>query len=163
MNKNIQASIVTINDLLAKNKIPEDIFIYHQSLKLYTQIEEHKTAQFHGREMQAFNMMDNLYTLEDDVQLMDKDILYGALLNLDKLAIGHEALGLVENYLSIFAGLLMFDDVQTIAWDIARTTSTQVNSNGAAYNIHLYLVNDIYVPGSLILTTISQALREGYQ
>ena len=163
MNENIQSSIKTINELLEKNKIPEDIFIYHESLKLYTQIEEHKTAQFHGREMQALNMMDNLYSLSDDVELMDQDILYGALLNLSDLAIGHEQKGLIENYLSIFAGMLMFDDVQTMAWDIARTTSHEINSNGAAYNVHLYLVNDIYVPGSLVLTTISQALQDGYQ
>ena len=163
MNTNIQAAISEINKLLEQNKIPEDIFIYHQSLKLYTQIEEHKTAQFHGREMQAFNMMDNLYSLEDDVTLMDKDILYGALLNLADLAIGHEQKGLIENYLSIFAGLLMFDDVQTMAWDIARTTSHEVSKNGAAFNVHLYLVNDLYVPGSLILTSISQALQAGYQ
>lgn len=163
MNKNIQNSITQLNTLLKENKIPEDIFIYHQSLKLYTQIEEHKTAQFHGREMQALNMMDNLYAAEDNVMLIDKDILYGALLNLSKLAIGHEHVTTVENYLSIFAGLLMFDDIQTMAWDIARTTTHQVNSNGAAYNVHLYLVNDIYVPGSLVLTTISEALRNGYQ
>ena len=163
MNKNIQSSIIEMNKLLEQNKIPEDIFIYHESLKLYTQIEEHKTAQFHGREMQAFNMMDNLYSLEDDVELMDKDILYGALLNLADLAIGHAQKNVVENYLSIFAGLLMFDDIQTMAWDIARTTGNTVNSNGAAYNVHLYLVNDIYVPGSLVLTTVSQALQNGYQ
>lgn len=163
MNKSIQNSIIQLNTLLRENKIPEDIFIYHQSLKLYTQIEEHKTAQFHGREMQALNMMDNLYAAEDNVKLIDKDILYGALLNLSKLAIGHEYVASVENYLSVFAGLLMFDDIQTMAWDIARTTSNQVNSNGAAYNVHLYLVNDIYVPGSLILTTVSEALRNGYQ
>ena len=163
MNKNIQDSITKINTLLEQNKIPEDIFIYHESLKLYTEIEQHKTSQFHGREMQAFNMMDNLYSLEDNVALMDKDILYGAILNLAKLAIGHEQVGTIENYLSIFAGLLMFDDIQTMAWDIARTTSKQVNSNGAAYNVHLYLLNDIYVPGSLVLTAVSEALRAGYQ
>lgn len=163
MNKNIQDSIMKINTLLEQNKIPEDIFIYHQSLKLYTEIEQHKTSQFHGREMQAFNMMDNLYSLEDNVTLMDKDILYGAILNLAKLAIGNEQVGTIENYLSIFAGLLMFDDIQTMAWDIARTTNNQVSSNGAAYNVHLYLLNDIYVPGSLVLTTVSEALRAGYQ
>ena len=57
----------------------------------------------------------------------------------------------------------MFDDVQTMAWDIARTTSHEVSKNGAAFNVHLYLVNDLYVPGSLILTSISQALQAGYQ
>lgn len=164
MNQDIQQSILAIDKLLKENKIPEDIFIYHQSLKLYTQIEEHKTAQFHGREMQAFNMMDNLYAAEDNVKLMDKEVLYGALLNLADSAIGHEQKGTVENYLSIFAGLLMFDDIQTMAWDIARTTTDEVNSgSGNAYNVHLYLVNDIYVPGSLVLTTISQALQAGYR
>ena len=161
MNTNIQTSITTINKILQENRVPEDIFIYHQSLKLYTQIEEHKVAQFHGREMQILNMLDNLYTLDQDVALVDQSILYGAILNLSELAIGHSTKSLIENSLSIFAGLLMFDDVQTMAWDVARTAAAQAET-GEAYNIHLYLVNDIYVPGSLVLTTIAQALSQGY-
>ena len=165
MNKNIQSYINSLNQILKDNKIPDDIFIYHQSLKLYTQIEEHKTTQFHGRNMQILNMLDNLYSLDNitGLTLVDQSIMYGAVINLSEMALGHTALTPVENYLSIFAGLLMFDDIQNMAWDIARTTTNQITSEyGQAYNIHLYLVNDIYVPGSMLLTTIAEALKAGY-
>ena len=114
--------------------------------------------------MQVLNLLDNLYSLNNiqGLTLVDQDIMYGAILNLCSQSIGGGAKSSVENYLSIFAGMLMFDDLQNMAWDVARTTTQQVNSSGQAYNIHLYLVNDIYIPGSLILTTISQALQQGY-
>jgi hypothetical protein len=37
--------------------------------------------------------------------------MYGAVINLSEMALGHTALTPIENYLSIFAGLLMFDDI----------------------------------------------------
>ena len=63
--------------------------------------------------MQALNLLDNLYSLNniEDLTLVNQDIMYGAILNLCELAIGHGSKSMVENYLSIFAGLLMFDDV----------------------------------------------------
>lgn len=165
MNDSIQSTINTLNDILRVNKIPEDLFIYHESLKLYTQIEEHKVYEFHGREMQALNLLDNLYSINNmaGLKLVDESIMRGAILNLSSLAIGSNAKSLIENYLSIFAGMLMFDDLGVMANDIARTAIEQTSNYGQAYNIHLYLVNDIYVPGSLVLTTIAQALATGYQ
>ena len=49
--------------------------------------------------------------------------MYGAILNLCSQSIGGGAKSSVENYLSIFAGMLMFDDLQNMAWDVARTTT----------------------------------------
>lgn len=165
MNDSIQSTIDTLNNILKNNKIPEDLFIYHESLKLYTQIEEHKVSEFHGREMQALNLLDNLYSINNmaGLELVDESIMRGAILNLSSMAIGSNAKPLIENYLSMFAGMLMFDDLGVMANDIARTAVEQTSASGQAYNIHLYLVNDIYVPGSLILTTITQALSTGYQ
>lgn len=165
MNKSIQSTINTLNKILKDNKLPEDLFIYHESLKLYTQIEEHKVSEFHGREMQALNLLDNLYSINNlqGLSLVDESVLRGAILNLSSLAIGANAKPSIENYLSIFAGMLMFDDIGVMANDIARTSIDQITDYGQAYNIHLYLVNDIYVPGSMILTTVAQALSTGYQ
>lgn len=165
MNTSIQTTINTLNTILKDNKLPEDLFIYHESLKLYTQVEEHKVSEFHGREMQALNLLDNLYSINNmsDLKLVNESIMRGAILNLSSLAIGANAKPLIENYLSIFAGMLMFDDLGVMANDIARTSIEQTNNFGQAYNIHLYLVNDLYIPGSLVLTTIVQALTTGYQ
>lgn len=165
MNTSIQTTINDLNTILKDNKLPEDLFIYHESLKLYTQVEEHKVSEFHGREMQALNLLDNLYSINNmsDLKLVNESIMRGAILNLSSLAIGANAKPLIENYLSIFAGMLMFDDLGVMANDIARTSIEQTNNFGQAYNIHLYLVNDLYIPGSLVLTTIAQALTTGYQ
>ena len=124
MNTSIQTTINTLNTILKDNKIPEDLFIYHESLKLYTQVEEHKVSEFHGREMQALNLLDNLYSINNmsDLKLVNESIMRGAILNLSSLAIGANAKPLIENYLSIFAGMLMFDDLGVMANDIARTS-----------------------------------------
>lgn len=145
----------------------EDIFIYHDSLKLYATMEEtegskRRAARFHGRDMQIFNALDNLYTLDDTgtVDLLDKKALYGAILNLSNLAVGHGQKSCIENYLSIFAGLLMFSDVRNIAIDMAQETKMQLTNNSDATHIHLYLLNDVYVPGSMILTYVYNAMTK---
>lgn len=77
-------------------------------------------------------MLDNLYSLDNTqgLTLVDQEIMYGAILNLCELAIGHGSKSLIENYLSMFAGMLMFDDLQVMAWDVARTATAQVGDSG---------------------------------
>lgn len=168
--RNMNSSIINaqneINRILKENNMPKDIFIYHQSLKLYTTVETHEVNQFHGREMNILNALDNLYSMNDinNLTLIEKDLMYNIALNLSSEAVGGVVKGEVENYLSIFAGLLMFDDLQNMAYDIARninmdlTTQTQ----GELYQVHLYLLNGIYVPGSFLMTTVANAISQGY-
>ena len=165
MNGNIRYITDKMNKLLKENNITEDIFIYHESLKLYTQIETHEKSYFHGRELNILSALDQIYSMNgiEDLILMDKEVMYNIALNLSNLAIGGEIKGDIENYLSIFAGMLMFDDMQNMANDIARNAISQVNtSSGEVRHVHLYLLNDIYVPGSYILTNVALALQEGY-
>lgn len=164
-NEAMRAATMKLNKILEKNKIPEDIFIYHESLKLYASVEEGKHNEFEGRTLGILNALDSLYTANNiaGLELPSQEILYGIVLNLAKGAVAASSKPLVENYLSIFAGLLMFDDIQNIALDAARQAQTQVLDHGEALNIHLYLLNDIYVPGSLLLTSIANAMQEGYK
>lgn len=165
MNKQITAATNAITKILQDNKIPEDVFIYHESLKLYARVEEHQTRAFEGRELVILNALDNLYTANgfNGLELIDKNLLTQVALNLSSLAVGGGIKGLVENYLSIFAGLLMFDDIENIAADAAKNAALTVETaGGQAFNVHLYLLNDFYVPGSLLMTSIAHALEQGY-
>ena len=163
-NNKIRAATNKINEMLEKNKIDGDVFIYHESLKLYAQVEEQTASKFHGRELAILNAIDSLYSANNiaDLSLIDPNLLYNIAINLSNAAVGGPVKNLVENYLSIFAGLLMFDDIQNIAQDAAKNAINQVSDYGSAYNIHLYLLNDVYVPGSMLLTGVAQALEQGY-
>lgn len=165
MNKQIVSATNEITKILQDNKIPEDVFIYHESLKLYARVEEHQNKAFEGRELTILNALDNLYTANgfNGLELIDKNLLTQIALNLSALAVGGGIKGLVENYLSIFSGLLMFDDIENMAADVARNAALTIETaGGQAYNVHLYLLNDFYVPGSLLMTSIAHALEQGY-
>lgn len=164
VNKQIEAVDKQLLDFLEQRGIQEDIFIYHESLKLYLQAEQGITKDFHGRELQIMSLLDILYSANNigGLSLIEEDIMRGIATNLAKGAIGDSSKGAVEKYLSIFAGLLMFDDVKNIAQDIARTALTNIQQNDV-FHIHLYLINQIYIPSSLLLSQIVFALQKGYE
>lgn len=140
-----------------------ELFIYHESLKLYAQVEEGKTKGFHGRELQILNLLDRLYSISGlgGLTLPDQRIFYNLAINLAENAIGGALIPTVENYLSIFTGMLMFDDIQNMAMELASNATQQIQYSNIN-NIHMYLLNTIYVPGSYLLTSISEALQMGY-
>lgn len=169
-NKNLAEAEQILGETLAtlNNMKIEDVFIYHESLKLYSSVEvnengKRRTTKFHGREMQVFSALDNLFTLADlnIINLPDTDSIYGIVLNLADGAVAHQSLPLVENYLSIFAGLLLFSDIHDMATELAYQAIRGVE-NQTPTKVHLYLLNDTYVPGSMILTYVYQTLIEGY-
>jgi len=48
-----------------------------------------------------------------------------------------------------------------MAREIAQQTEDRIEYSNLK-NIHMYLLNDVYVPSSMILTYVSQALSDGY-
>jgi hypothetical protein len=166
INDDIKKIDKELEAFLNNHQIPEDIFIYHESLKFYLQAEQGIKKDFHGRELKIMNLLDTLYSANNvsDLQLIEPNIMYGIVTNLAEGAIGNSVEGNVEKYLSIFAGLLMFDDVKNIAEDVTKKAILQTNSNGGdVYHIHLYLINQIYIPGSILLSNLAFALNKGYE
>lgn len=163
MNKEIEHVMKDLDQMINLPK-EESLFIYHESLKLYVQIEEHKTTQFEGRSLNALSALDRIYTMNGygGLTLPNQEIMYNLILNLSKYAVGGEIKGDVEQYLSIFAGLLMFDDMQNMAKELASNAVNQIQYSNIK-NIHLYLLNGIYVPSSLILSYIYRALISGIE
>ena len=160
MNEAIDTAITKTEDLIKLNNIPIDnLFVYHQSLKLYKSAETNEMNGFHGRDLKIQHYFDKLYSANGtaDLDLPNRDLLEMLSLNLSSEAIGSGQKAAMENYLSIFAGLLMFDDVQLIAKDAAQYASMQ--PSGTIKQIHLYNLNGIYVPSSMILSFIHETMQ----
>lgn len=153
MNEAIRNAETQLNDTLKNlDANIENIFIYHESLKLYKGMEIGQSDAFHGRSMQLLGYLEELYSLNgiEDLILPDKNALIFLSQNLSKLAVGGDFKEPLEKYLSIFAGLIMFDDISNIALDSAQMLKNE--QNGPIKNIHLYNLNGVYVPGSMILS-----------
>jgi hypothetical protein len=123
MNKLIETELKQLDQAIDLEE-GKKIFIYHESLKLYVRAEKHKASKFEGRELNILTALDMLYSMNDfgGLFLPNQEIFYNLVLNLSDLAAGKEMRGEVEDYLSIFAGMLMFDDLGVMANDIARTS-----------------------------------------
>jgi hypothetical protein len=155
-----------LNELDGLINIPDgkQLFIYHESLKLYTRIEQHKTNEFEGRDLQILGALDRIYSMNNlgGLILPDMEVMYNLALNLSNLAVGG-ANGIrqeLESYLSIFAGMLMFDDMANMAQELAINAEKQLQYTNLK-NIHMYKVNDMYLPGSMVLSYIHRALNDG--
>ena len=134
----------------------ENLFIYHETLKLHSSMEtgNTKTAGFEGRNLNILTYIDFMDSAAvDDFTLpMSRNELAFLALNLIPGAVAEEAREPLEEYFSLFAGLLMFDDIRNMALEAVHKASY---SNTHIKQIHLYNLNGIYVPASMLLTYIS--------
>ena len=158
MNNQIDDTMKKIDIYLKSIDSEEPFFIFHESLKLYSSIETGKSASFSGRTLNIFSGLDYIAAAMDSVGINfpgSNGTLRMLALNLSDLAVGGSARGTLEDYLSLFAGLLMFDDVV----NIAREAINQIQYDKTNV-IHLYLLNGIYVPASTILTYVYNSCIE---
>jgi hypothetical protein len=66
MNKTLLSLEKEINNIVKKYENVKNLFIYHESLKLYARLEEHKMGKdegLKGRELTILSALDRLYTL----------------------------------------------------------------------------------------------------
>lgn len=140
----------------------ESFFIAHDSLKLYKSSETKNSTfdSFHGRELNAFSALSKLYASS---QLSDSMIaskyLITYLINISDATLVNNKEPL-ETYLSLFAGLLMFDDIKSL---------TEINMNNIKNELqtsklnclHIYDVDGIYMPISVILYNLIEQLHDG--
>lgn len=165
MNRTIDLLIKTAEEQLEKEKNSEidQLFIYHESLKLYSSVEtgRSKDGAFHGRNMNILSFIDYMDSaaVGDFSLIINRELLSFLALNLNPSAAAASAKGPLENYFSIFAGLLMFDDVKNMA--LEATKIAQENTH--IHQIHLYKLNGIYVPASMVLSYVSDAVLAASQ
>ena len=160
LNDSLSKEIEKIKkDLEYKQSNIKNLFVYHESLKLYSQVEMGKKNYFHGRDLNVLNAFDQLYSAAtlDAFKMPHRDILTTIAANLSELAVGKNLKNTLEKYFSIFAGLLMFDDIRNIAKDAKNTIDNEEEKT--VHQIHLYKVNDQYIPSSMVLTNIYNAIK----
>lgn len=136
----------------ADMKEDDNIFIFHESMKMYKSFEIGEAKNFSGRTMNILNYIDEMYSMPADMAgmiLPNKNNLYFLALNASDLAIGGTVAikNALAAYFSLFAGLIMFDDLGNMAMGIKESIANQ-----SIKNIHLYLLNGVYVPSSMILS-----------
>ena len=164
MNKKIDNLIKLTEEKMreAGNLKTDDIFIFHETLKLSSSAETGRNKHgggFTGRNMSIMSYIDTLYTMTDSIDLpLDRTGLGFLALNLVPGAVAEDKKGPLEQYLSLYTGMLMFDDVANMAQEAVSMVNT-FSSGGTIKQIHLYNLNGIYVPASMMLTYLSDAVH----
>ena len=117
-------------------------FILHESTKFYINTERGKHTEFQGREMNIFNYIQEAAMTGE----VNSTILRFLATNLASDAIGSHVKEPLEYYLSIFAGLIMFDDFKLVAEEATK----QLEFTNMAH-IHFYRLQSMYFPSSYFL------------
>ena len=150
----LDQSSKNLNDI--KNNLT-DSFISYESLKLYRSYET-KTMQsneFHGRKIQVLSALTKLYAAPGFSEaLMNPDMLITFLLNISDSTLGANNKNALEVYLSLFAGTLMFDDISSIATEALANFAQEIPTNSSIKQLHVFNINGIYFPLSIILKNI---------
>ena len=148
--------------LLEKDSL--NIFVEHGTTKEYTFL-----SNLTGFNAGAIGENDAVISAINNIQLMahkggisfaDKEWLIFAVMNCAKHLIGAEIniQPTLENYLSLIAGALMFEDADNIMLEVNKKINTKkVNT---IEHIHIYRLNGFYFPLSYILNETWKDLRE---
>ena len=148
------------------NIIGEKFFIAHETTKLYRSAESKKSnrviEEFHGRKMKVMMALAKLYASTNlSENMINHNELITFLINIHKDTLAQEHnINPLETYLSIFAGLLMFDDIKEIADVSAKKIINDLN--GSTINqLHVYNLGGVYYPLSVILNNLIIQLKNG--
>ena len=134
----------------------KDSFILHTSAKDYYSTATDEFKGFKGGTYQGLQIFDSLEALagagfgEADIQWLK-----ACAVNTSKSAVGASIKSSLEEYISIFATMLLFDDGVTIA----KETVTKAQTSFQPVNVlHLFNLNGFYVPSSYLLRELHTRL-----
>lgn len=160
VNQKITNDINKLEDFLQNvAQIDEKLFIQHETLKL-SKLSTKEGHGFKGRNMSIFSYIDYLASALsggginadiDNLKFLAYNIIPGAIAETEK--------GNLEKYFSIFAALLMFDDVSNMAQEAINQVQSLSNS-GQIEQLHLYNLNGLYVPSSMLLEYTFQGMQQ---
>lgn len=142
-----------------------EFFISHESLKLYSSAEKEDTKHkdFHGRKMNILSALVKLYAANGlGDALLDQTTFFSYLINISSEALGNKNKEPLETYLSMFAGLLMFDDMSSFVSEATKEVINTVNNTPSATinQLHVYNINGVYFPVSFILKNLINQISE---
>ena len=161
-----QKDYLTINTKIYEdelNKLDKQLeeigrgFILHETTKNYSNLERGKwpghMSSFIGREMKMSNYLKAIQSM--NIKNLNIDEVRFITFNLATDALGNYLLDPLKSYLSIFGGLIMFDDFSLVAREFTENLKF---SN--IDNIHLYHLQDTYFPASMFLQATYNSMMQ---
>ena len=156
LSNSIRAGMKNTEKTMSKiGELNEDFFIAHESLKLYKSSEESDSTfqEFHGRKMNILSALTKLYSSPIlSNSLIKPEMLITYLINISEVTLAHNKDPL-ETYLSLFAGLLMFDDIRSLAESGIRQITSKIEMSTVDC-IHVYNIDGVFIPVSVILNNL---------
>lgn len=147
-NVAFEEALKKLNNLYNSVSEIQNSFLIHESTKYYQTLEQgswFRDKGFHGRNMNIFTYINDISRLGDSIGVDTKWLNFAAL-NLNESAVGERLKSPLEQYFTIFIGLVMFDDFEVAAKGFAESLP-----NSKVSNIHLYRLQDLYFPTSYFL------------
>lgn len=116
-----------------------------------------------GTDDSGIRAIDNIVALGKKggiMETVDAEWLKFALVNSGLGLIGYKNRSSLENYFSLFASYLMFDDAQNMITDAVAKSAEEIGKKNSVQNIHLYVINGVYMPQSYILYELHKKMTE---
>ena len=159
MKNKIEEQRKAINSI---DDLNQKFFIAHESTKLYRGAEQEGSLfkEFHGRRMNAMSALTKMYAspiVADSMINPQALMLYLINISGATLAVNKQPL---ETYLSLFAGLLMFDDIAAIAEAQILDIKQNIATESSIDCIHVYNIGGIYMPVSAILNNMIAQMND---
>jgi hypothetical protein len=155
-NERIEVIELILNELKEKYNILANCFIIEDSTKHYTNMGVGEEKDFLGGSLGS-NISDQIgkiLALQDGglITSADADWLITAAINCGSGLIGSHLKNSLEDYLAVFATILLFDDQQNIANEVANKMIEDIpNSQTSVNKIHLFSLDGGYYPLSVVL------------
>lgn len=102
----------------------------------------------------------NALTQAGQISMVDKEWLTAAIINAGPNMIASGQKATIENYLAMFAAILLFDGQINIAEEAAKYMVENKLNGSSTHQIHLFSVNDGYYPLSYVLNLTYNSLTE---
>lgn len=155
LSENLGQDNFSIDEMLSHINI-------HGTVKGYASISatrsEFEGAAFGSNIVSQVDIINEML-MSGGISDLDANWLLFALINCGKGMIGERNKNTLEDYLSAFVGLLMFND----ASEIVKNTVDFINNSyeeNSVQDIHLYVLNNIYIPSSYILNETYKRLSK---
>lgn len=143
-------------------------FLTHLSMKLYA---THNESEYASRKLTTVATIGKLYSMLNEQtenssifvnQLIPQEDLEMLLRNIAESCLGHDNLIPLQNYLSLFAGLLIFDDLAYMAYDTMQYYANNQQLQEGIHQLHIMEIDNKFYPISTILQHVidnAQILR----
>lgn len=159
MNNQLTNILKSLDNTIKQLDPKAQAFIIHESDKYYQSMEKgykkNKMGEsgFHGRTMAILSYIDIMSGLSYNFGLGNPQLLKFVAYNLGSHSPGHHMISQLEEIFTYAAGMIMFDDINLA---VREAVGTLQFSN--ITTLHLYKLQELYVPGSYLLQETAKYL-----